>query len=178
MAASPGRASQAFHEAVHTVLMQVMAERDESHARMVAAGVLHVHEMEQLRKQVRRLTAQLEAGSSSDPREQERVQHLKREMQQDTDMELVSLCQQLAGEISARTNASLEVIRLKESRKIERDTEEAEKKALLQETNEAKDALAKERARAEKAERELEQWKSSYEILVQAQQEKVLEPSS
>ena len=173
--AAPSGATQAFHDAVHQVLLQVMAERDESHARMVAAGVLHVHETEQLRKQVSRLKAQIKAGSETPDHQDEKAQQLKNEMQQDSDMELVSLCQQLAGEISARTNASLEVIRLKESRKIERDTEEAEKNALLREAIEARQALTKERERAENAERQMEEWKASYESLVRAQQEKILE---
>lgn len=176
IAPQPARtASDAFHEAVHTVLMQVMAERDESHARMVAAGVLHLHEVEQLRKQVTRLTAQLEAGTSGDPEGEARVQTLKREMQQDSDMELVSLCQQLAGEISSKTNASLEVLRLKESREIERTTEDAEKKALAKQAQDATEALSKERTRAEKAEAELEHWKASYVNLVEEEERKILE---
>ena len=41
---------------------------------------------------------------------------------------MLNLCQQLAREISAKTSASMEIIRLKESRKIEREIQEKKRK--------------------------------------------------
>jgi len=58
-------ASSQYQEAMHSALMKAMEERDEAHARMVAANVLHVHETEQQKKKVALLAAQLEAAQSS-----------------------------------------------------------------------------------------------------------------
>ena len=56
----PRPASNLFRDAMHSALMAVMEERDEAHARMLSAEVLHVHEMEQQRKITGNLTAELE----------------------------------------------------------------------------------------------------------------------
>ena len=88
-------------------------------------------------------------------------------MQQDSEAELLSLCQQLAGEISARTSASLEVIRLKESRKVERQNEAAERQAIEAELRRTRELLAAERSKLERSRRESRTWMQSYEEVVQ-----------
>jgi hypothetical protein len=70
-------------------------------------------------------------------------------MMQNSDEELIALCQQLSGEISARTSASLEIIRLKEGRSIERTHEASEKEALKDELKRVKERLALEQSKAE-----------------------------
>jgi DNA repair exonuclease SbcCD ATPase subunit len=157
--------SHQFREAMYSALMTVMEERDEAHARMVAAGVLHVHEMEQQRKAVRRISAEMEALRQSQQVDssfnEENRRRLERQMQQDSEAELISLCQQLAGEISARTSSALEVVRLKESRKIERENEAAERLALEEELRRTKELL-------QSAQTQLEQLRQGSQSLQQS----------
>jgi uncharacterized protein YPO0396 len=134
----------------------------------VAAGVLHVHEMDQQRKIVQRLQLEVEAlkarpaaGDSSDASDE--VRRAARALQQDSEAELLSLCQQLASEISSRTSASLEIVRLKESRDLERENERAERQALEDELRRTRELLAAERAKLERSRRESSNWKESYE---------------
>lgn len=149
----PAAVMEDLHEAIHMALMKVMAERDEAHAQLIAANVLHVHEMEQERKKADHLAKQLEVaqkllrsanggplnfGNDNDKPEVN-LKRYQDQMTQNVEAELLSLCQQLAGEISARTAAELEIIRLKESRKLERDGELAEKQALRNELKRVKE---------------------------------------
>lgn len=162
--------SQHFRDSMYTALMAVMEERDEAHARMVAADVVHVHEMEQQRKTVRRLSSEMdELRSKRDAAtpSNDMTPQRHRSMQQDSEAELLSLCQQLGNEISARTSASLEIIRLKESRKVEREIEAAERKALEDELARTKAALTAATSKLERSRRESKSWQTSYEELVQ-----------
>ena len=164
----PRPASNLFRDAMHSALMAVMEERDEAHARMLSAEVLHVHEMEQQRKITGNLTAELELLKESVLRKKQSETKngaetaRKVDRQHDSDAELVSLCQQLAGEISARTSASLEIIRLKEGRKIEQENEAIEKKALKNEISQLRQELARERKRSYLARRESGSWRESF----------------
>lgn len=167
--------SSRFRDAMHAALMRVMEERDEAHARMLAAGVLHVHEMEQQRKKTANLTTELELLKKTVPdnvarSHNEKVQDAealrKLERQHDSDAELISLCQQLAGEISARTSASLEILRLKESRKIEQEHEAIEKQALKDEIALLRQQLAQERKKSKLARQESGSWRESFQEAV------------
>jgi len=175
--------SNQYQEAMYSTLMKVMEERDEAHARLVAASVLHVHEIEQQRKKADHLTTQLEsakrATSSNGPHpaDSEMLRQHVIQMQQSSDEELISMCQQLAGEISARTSADLEVIRLKESRKIERESEEAEKRALQEELARVKKQLAEERAKTRQVQQESLTWRTSYENIVSSSEDQVRQKS-
>ena len=167
--------TESFHEAMHAALMKVMAERDEAHAQLIAANVLHIHELEQERRKNQHLSKQLAVAESlareraqppvppqlqqlnqqfnqqmsqlfgknkdekgsQPPKEQAQaeLQQFERSMKSASEKELVTLCQQLAGEISAKTSLALEIIRIKESREIERKNEHLEKQALKEELN-------------------------------------------
>jgi len=175
----PHSASNQFRDAMHSALMTVMEERDEAHARMLSAGVLHVHEMEQQRKKTENLTTELEvlkqsaptakgsrSNNSNNEKEPDPESLRKLKMQRDSDAELISLCQQLAGEISARTSASLEVVRLKESRKIEQENEAIEKQALKDEISQLRQQLSRERKRSQLARRESGSWRESFQEAV------------
>ena len=128
--------------------------------------------MEQQRKKTANLTTELELlkrtlttdGSRSHVNEKVQDAETLRqiERQHDTDAELISLCQQLAGEISARTTASLEVIRLKESRKIEQENEAMEKQALQDEIAQLRQQLSLERKRSQLARQESGSWRESF----------------
>jgi hypothetical protein len=166
----PTSVSSQYQEAMHAALMKVMQERDQAHARMVAANVLHVHEMEQQRKKTAQLASQLVISSTTpggqSTKDSSELLRIERQMQQNSDAELVALCQQLASAISGRTEAALEVSRLKESRQIERENEIAEKKALRDEIDHLKELLAKERKKAEAARQESGSWKASFQGVV------------
>lgn len=160
--------SHRFRDAMYGSLTKVMEERDEAQARLVAAGVLHVHEMEQQRKIVQRLQLEVDAlksrqasGDTSDGSDD--VRRAARALQQESEAELLSLCQQLASEISSRTSASLEIVRLKESRDLERENERAERQVLEDELRRTRELLAAERAKLERSRRESSNWKESYE---------------
>jgi len=170
----PHSASEQFRDAMHAALMTVMEERDEAHARMLSAEVLHVHQMEQQRKRAANLSTELELLKTSSPtnsargrsNQNEKVPDpetiRKLERQHDTDAELISLCQQLAGEITARTSASLEIIRLKESRKIEQENEAIEKQSLKDEIAQLRQQLAQERKKSLLARQESGSWRESF----------------
>ena len=181
----PSKIIENLHEAMHGALMHVMTERDESHAQLMAASVLHMHEMEQERKKVDRLTEQLaamqelvnahqKAGGTSlftdkKPIQQEKdemngkMTEIQERMLRSSEEEMITLCHQLAAEISAKTSASLEVIRLKENRKIERENELAEKEALKNELKRYKELLAAEERKANEAKQEALVWKQACE---------------
>jgi hypothetical protein len=181
----PSEITENLHEAMHGALMNVMTERDESHAQLIAASVLHMHEMERERKKVNNLTEQLAATQRLVRAQQNaggnaffadktpivrenddmkgKMSEIHQKMIQSSEEEMLALCQQLAGEISAKTSASLEIIRLKESRNIERENERAEKEALKNELKRYKELLAAEEQKANEARLEALAWKQSCE---------------
>jgi hypothetical protein len=185
----PFEISESLKGAMHEALMKIMTERDEAHAQLIAASVLHVHEMEQERKRVDRLNDQLKASTSAlkaaelanvtgnffadkslvVEKTRESMKGKMTAMQEQTiqnaEQDMLNLCQQLAREISAKTSASLEIIRLRESRKIERENEQAEKLALQEELKRCKEQLASKERNAEEARQEACAWKEAYENL-------------
>jgi hypothetical protein len=185
----PFEISESLKGAMHEALMKIMTERDEAHAQLIAASVLHVHEMEQERKRVDRLNEQLKASTNAlkaaelanvtgnffadkslvVEKTRESMKGKMTAMQEQTiqnaEQDMLNLCQQLAREISAKTSASLEIIRLKESRKIERENEQAEKLALQEELKRCKEQLASKERNAEEARQEACAWKEAYENL-------------
>lgn len=166
---TPPAFSQRLQESMHAALMKVMTERDMSHARLAAAEVLHVHELEQQRKLNTRLSAELQASrveGKQTPLDNEKDRRT-RQMQQSSDDELMSLCQQLAGEISARTTASLEVVRLKESRQMEEEHHLNEIQSLKGEIQKLRGELGTEKNKTEAAETELSGWQRSYRDIIQ-----------
>jgi hypothetical protein len=178
----PNHVTENLQEAMHAALMKVMAERDEAHAQLVAASVLHTHTAEQEKKKVEILKAQLDEASKQlssrvgaglfvdkkkkaqeEKEERERLEKLYLAVQQDSEAEIVALCGQLSSEISARTQAALEVRRLKESRTIERQHEAAEKQALREELTRLKERLALEERKAQEAKKDAARWKGYYD---------------
>ena len=146
----PPAFSHRLQESMHAALLKVMEERDISHARLAAAEVMHVHQLEQQRKQNSRLSAELEASRSESTAQNVDRERQQRhfQMQQSSDEELMSLCQQLAGEISARTAATLEVTRLKEGHQMKSEQHKDEGKALNDEIVRLRAELDKEKAKA------------------------------
>lgn len=173
----PTSISDGLRDAMHEALMTVMAERDEAQAQLIAASVLHVHEMESERKKMDLLNEKLRHTQEGAKKEKQglfadrfkrqpsenSLHKYQEQIIQSTDSELVGLCQQLAGEISAKTSASLEVIRLKESRKIEREQDAAAKEALQEELRKAREQLAAEQEKSLLATEETQKWKEMAE---------------
>lgn len=182
----PFEITESLHGAMHGALMRIMTERDESHAQLIAASVLHVHEIEQERKRVDRLTQQLKASQErlkaaqlqnvtgnffADKRLPEpsrdsakhRMSAVQEQAMQNSEQEMLNLCQQLASEISAKTSASLEIIRLKESHKIVQENQQAEKTALQDELKRCKELLALQERKTQEATQAANAWREAFE---------------
>ena len=186
----PPSVTEHFHEAMHDALMNVMAERDEAHAQLIAANVLHIHQLEQEKKKNERLRIELEVAEEmsklqmpmpnvaqffgakpddSQRRELEaKMEEFERILGKNQDDDIDALCNQLAGEISAKTSNALEILRLKESREIEKKNLSQEKKALQEELKRVKDLLAIERKTHQDAVQDATRWKAMYEQSVGA----------
>ena len=123
--------------------------------------------MQQERKKVERFGAKIDflqkilATSSNAPPINTRKND--NQMMQDNETELLSLCRQLSSEIAGKTSASLELTRLQESYKLERENEAAEKTKLKEQINSYEKLLLKEKAKCEEAKKEALYWKHIYE---------------
>jgi hypothetical protein len=186
----PPSVTDHFHEAMHEALMNVMAERDEAHAQLIAASVLHIHQLEQEKRKNERLQIELQVaeeikqiqlpnvahffGGKFDDKPkrelEEKIEGFERILGKNQDDDINALCHQLAGEISAKTSHALEIIRLKETREIERQSESAEKQALKEELRRVKQLLAAEQRKYEGTSKEAVHWKSSYESIAGSQE--------
>lgn len=169
----PPSVTDRFHEAMHEALMNVMAERDEAHAQFIAANVLQTHQLEQEKRKNERLQIKLHVaqemariqqpsvaqffGKFDDkPRKalEAKLESFERILGKNGEDEMVSLCHQLAGEISAKTSHALEISRLKETRESQRQSEAAEKQALKEELKRVKALLAEEQRQRKESEQE------------------------
>jgi hypothetical protein len=165
--------SARFRNAVFTALDRVMEERDSAHSKLVAADVLHRFEMDEERKVLtkhfeKRLAEADKVNVATTPAENKTescspLNQQESQMHRDADSELLSLCQQLAGEISARAAADMEVLRLKESRKIEQEIEAAEKASLQMELALAREQMQRQNEKMELALQDANHWRESFE---------------
>jgi DNA repair exonuclease SbcCD ATPase subunit len=161
---------------LHATLLQVMEERDKLHCRIVAEQVLHASEIEQYKEEIAHLRSQLqdakrESATKNSPKSLVERKTLNAppqkssssSLQQDSDAELLSLCQQLAGEISARTATELQVLRLEQARAAERQSDAAERERLHGTVADLQKQVEQERSEAQRAQQECAQWKQAYE---------------
>jgi hypothetical protein len=169
----PSPSSQ-FGDAIYSALNKVMEERDKAHTQLVRAEVLHLYEIEEQQKKVAQLHSLLEAENSTEADQNVKPPYGKEKMDaklnsqesnlhRDADSELLSLCQQLAGEISARTVADMELVRLKEIRRIEQELEAAEKRTLLLDLKLVKEQLLQRNESLELALKDAHCWRESFE---------------
>jgi hypothetical protein len=56
----PPSLTHLLHDAIHDVLIHVMAERDEAHAQLIGANVMHIHSLERERKKNEKLAAEVQ----------------------------------------------------------------------------------------------------------------------
>jgi len=162
----PPSVSDQMQQAMHGALVSVMVERDEAHAQLIASNVLHVHELEQERHKNAKLRIEQqwkeERARFQQPNVgnffhnlhddkarrdlQAKFDHFENILGRNSDEELAQTSRQLAEEISAKTSHSLEIVRLKEAREVERSNEAAEKEALKGELLRVKALLAEQEA--------------------------------
>ena len=175
-------ASNEFSIALHEALMAVMVERDEAQSELVAERVFHTHELDQERRRNEMLEKKIEymeklanedsASAAAFFLGQEEIPNkhtlgkIERAMVQNVDAELMELCRQLSSEISMRVSSELEILRLKESRKIERETDSAERKILEEKVKFFKEKMEEAQAERDAAMKESESWKKSFGEIV------------
>jgi len=187
----PPKLTDHIHESIQKSLMDAMAERDEAHAQLIGANVMHTHSLERMRKKNERLEidatlseeiAKIRLQQDPQPhfanffgksdeklkkmqdaiiRKIEKVTHMIRN--NDTDAEMTELCSQLASEISTKTSFALEIKRLNEIREKERTTHSFEKEAMKNEMRRLQKLLEVERQETSKAYNEVSHWKALYE---------------
>jgi hypothetical protein len=157
--------SYQFRDALYSALKDVLRERDEIHSRLVRSELLHMNETEELRRNISDLSIKIqslkndkvvEVEQTSDISEDKNSmsQRLDSKSSYNSDSELQSLCQQLSGEIIARTAAEMEVLRLNESRIIEQKQDATDKQVLEKEVMRLKEALLQKDALLEQAQQE------------------------
>jgi hypothetical protein len=159
-------------DGIRSVLNEIMLERDEAQCRLSLAETLHKNERDELHFRVSDLTSQLEATKrgqdlQSDKNGEKTVLSIhENKAIYDSDLELQSLCQQLAGEISARTTAKITIVRMKESRKLEQELEASERQALQDEVVKLRELVQQMSTRETEILQESRIWRESFEALV------------
>jgi hypothetical protein len=168
--------------ALYETLAAVMVERDEAQSQLMAERVFHTHELDQEQRKVDMLEKKIEyykmvlnegtASAASFFLGQEEVPNknslgkIEQTMIQNVDAELMELCRQLSSEISTRVSSELEVLRLKESRRIEREMEYIERKTRDNEMNDYNKQLQEIETEKDDALKEAAKWKQAFEKLV------------
>lgn len=174
--------SNQYSIAVHDALMAVMGDRDEAQSQLMAERVFHTHELDQERRKVEMLEKKVEylrkvnnSESASaaafflgqeDIPSRNSLGKIEQTMVQNVDAELMELCRQLSSEISIRVSLELEVLRLKESQRIEREMENRERKELHDQINLYKEKIEEVMAERDSLRVEAEKWKKSFEKIV------------
>lgn len=160
-----------FGNSLQRALLDVMKERDEAKAKLVSIEVCRSSQRERYSRHAAVLSNELYLAklnsSSNAPVSQGSSSNINESMFQDADTEVVTLCQQLAGEISARTTSELEIIRLKETHSLYKKSQEKEKQRLNNEIATLRSQLEVERRKVEATERDYELWKKSFETAFQ-----------
>lgn len=160
-----------LHPSIQQALMKAMAERDEATGKLLSSNILHMHEVEAVKRKNKLLEFELEVVKHSTKIKQqppnvsqlfgtlrgEAVPNPADEVQkrlesklnilklENNDDMIFALSQQIADEIRTKTMYASEIERLKESRIIEKEREAAELKALREELKETKELLASEK---------------------------------
>lgn len=175
-------------EAFHDALMTVMAERDGAQSQLLAERVFHAHELDQERRKVDILEKKIEVvkrlhnedsasaaafflGTEEVPSKNS-LGKIEKEMVQNVDAELMELCRQLSTEISTRVSTELEILRLKESRRIELETEKRQLDALNEELQMYKQKASDVLNERDHLKREAEKWKQCFETAISHQDNK------
>jgi len=188
----PPTLTEHIHNSIKKSLIDAMAQRDEAHAQLIGANVMHSNSLERMRRKNERLEIDstlsheiaraqlrqdLEAPNLANlfGRPDERVQKIQKEIDRkiekvhhairndDGDAEMMQLCSQLASEISTKTSLALEIERIKSTRQAEMETELSEKEALQKEMRRLRELLEAERQNSSRASTEAAHWKALYD---------------
>ncbi len=188
----PPTLTEHIHKSMKKSLKDAMAQRDEAHAQLIGANVMHSNSLERMRRKNERLEiestlsheiarAQLKQDFEAPNLTNlfggpdERIQKIQKEIDRkiekvhhairndDGDAEMMQLCSQLASEISTKTSLALEIERIESTREIERETELSEKEALQNEMRRLRELLEVERQNSSQALTEAAHWKALYE---------------
>eukprot|EP00558_Chaetoceros_sp_UNC1202_P002688 CAMPEP_0197245550 /NCGR_PEP_ID=MMETSP1429-20130617/10305_1 /TAXON_ID=49237 /ORGANISM="Chaetoceros sp., Strain UNC1202" /LENGTH=362 /DNA_ID=CAMNT_0042706075 /DNA_START=168 /DNA_END=1256 /DNA_ORIENTATION=- len=175
--------SRTMNKVMQDALLEVMVERDKGHSELVATRVFHTHEMDQQRRKIEMLESKLKFMEDMSNREsaaaaafflgQETIPdvnsmtRIEEEMVQNVDQELTALCRQLSSEISSRVAAELEIVRLKESRRVERNGELSDRTSIQEQLEHYKQKTEEEAARCKVAIKEKEEWRQSFQRLLE-----------
>jgi hypothetical protein len=174
---SPGTNQMIFDK-----LKSVMIERDTMHSSLVASRVYHAHEIEMERKKNKRLEARIKSIEEMSDRTSapgavfflgqptipdiNSLRKSERDMIQDVEMELNSLCCQLASAISSRVSAELEIERIMEIQATKEAIHNQEMSKLKEELLLVKKQAHEETMKRIKAEKECQKWRDSFEALL------------
>lgn len=157
---------------VYRSMQTVMEGRDRAHANAVASRLLQEQEVEALKGKVDLLEHNIQAlrlrqtdGEGSVPSGQLPPTAPVSKVAHNMDEEIMQLCQQLSGEIAARAEAGLEVVRVRELREIESANEQKSRRSLEQELEELREELALRNESTARAEKEALEWKKAFDEL-------------
>lgn len=165
-------------DSLHDALMTVMAERDGAQSQLMAERVFHTHELDQERRKIEVLEKKIEVlkklnnedsasaaafflGTEEVPNKNS-LGKIEKAMVQNVDAELMELCRQLSSEIATRVSTELEILRLKESRRIELETEKKQRQVLGEELNRYKEKMEEALLERDHFKAEAEKWKKSF----------------
>ena len=173
-----GQAQWNRNDSLHDALMTVMAERDGAQSQLMAERVFHTHELDQERRKVEVLEKKIEVHKKLNNEDSasaaafflgtEEVPHknslgkIEKAMVQNVDAELMELCRQLSSEIATRVSTELEILRLKESRRIELETEKKHRQALSEELITYKEKMEQALLERDHFKAEADKWKRSF----------------
>jgi hypothetical protein len=188
----PPTLTQHIHNSIHKSLMDAIVQRDEAHAQLVNANIMHTNSLERMRKKNERL--EIDASFSQEiarvqlhqkletpnianffGQPDEKVKRMQREIDQKIDKvhhfirkdegeaEIMDLSSQLASEMSTKTSLALEIDRLKQTSETQTKTQLFEKEALQDEIRRLRDLLEVERQKNSNACAEAAHWKALYE---------------
>ena len=106
------------------------------------------------------MAKRLQAANES-PKQTELRKH-EQELVDNSEQELMAMCKQMTTEITAKTEASLEIARLKEKLKTDQEADSARIGVLRLEVECLRRQLEDERAKTAKATREALHWETSF----------------
>jgi hypothetical protein len=171
---SAGLSSAYLSETVHNTLYKLQSKRDEAQSKYMALKVLHRHDTSMHRMKREALKSELQSIKKYNAQtisnnyfigdqDWRGPRSVHQQMQSHNDDDLMELCKQLSGEISARGAVSLEVNRLKQSIEVERAANMKQYKRMQEEIDTLKKKLSDAESLAVKYNEEARNWKSLVE---------------
>jgi hypothetical protein len=186
----PPSLTTTLHDSIHDALMSVMAERDEAHAQLIGANVLHIHSLERERKKNEKLAAEIkmrEEVAKIQARQDLNQPNLASffggkpddrmaKMRQEIDLKMEAFHQvhrnhasteeemtQLCSQLANEISSKTSHALEVERLKKVKETEVDERRSLQEELKRVKELLAAEERKRTEAEKDARKWKTMYE---------------